>query len=43
MQEALTTTTLISYVRTTANGGSTWTAWARIKANDETKQDTLVN
>jgi len=30
MQEALTTTTLISYVRTTANGGSTWTAWTMI-------------
>jgi hypothetical protein len=37
MQEALTTTTQVSYVRTTTNGGSTWTAWARIKATDETK------
>ena len=37
MQEALTTTTLVSYVRTTANGWTTWTSWARIKANDETK------
>lgn len=37
MQEALTTTTLVSYVRTTANGWTTWTSWARIKATDETK------
>jgi len=37
MQEALTTTTQVSYVRTTANGWSTWTAWARIKTTDETK------
>lgn len=43
MQEALTTTTLVSYVRTTANGWTTWTSWARIKATDETKAlDTAV-
>lgn len=37
MQEALTTTTQVSYVRTTTNGWTTWTAWYRIKATDETK------
>jgi hypothetical protein len=40
MQEALTTTTLVSYVRTTANGWTTWTSWTRIKATDETKANT---
>lgn len=38
MQEALTTTTLVSYVRTTANGWNSWTSWTRIKATDETKE-----
>ena len=38
MQEALTTTTLVSYVRTTANGWTSWTSWTRIKATDETKE-----
>ena len=38
MQEALTTTTQVSYIRTTANWWSSWTAWARIKATDETKE-----
>lgn len=43
MQEALTTTTWVSYYRITTNGGSSWTAWARIKATDETKAlDTAV-
>jgi hypothetical protein len=37
MQEAIPTTTLISYIRTSTNWWTTWTAWTRIKATDETK------
>ena len=38
MQEAIPTTTLISYIRTSANWWSSWTSWTRIKATDETKE-----